>query len=72
MLLEGDVDRCGRLADQSIDATSGTDSCRATSTDVPDGGTEEVVVGGKLVRLTSGTSVEVTRQESVPDVASID
>ena len=38
----------------------------------PDGGTEEVVVGGKLVRLTSGTSVEVARQESAPDVASID
>ena len=38
----------------------------------PDGGTEDVVVGGKLVRLTSGTSVEVARQESVPDVASID
>ena len=38
----------------------------------PDGGTEEVVVSGKLVRLTSGTSVEVARQESMPDVASID
>ena len=37
-----------------------------------DGGTEEVVVNGKPVRLTSGTSVEVARQESMPDVASID
>ena len=35
----------------------------------PDGGTEEVVVSGKPVRLTSGTPVEVAREETRPRAA---
>ena len=35
----------------------------------PEGGTEEVVVNGKPVRLTSGTPIEVAREETRPRAA---
>jgi kojibiose phosphorylase len=35
----------------------------------PEGGDEEVLVNGKPVRLTSGTSVEVAREETKPHAA---